>query len=406
MKSISNVINSPPLDGESENIIRSKVRQKRKRKFFFSKPVQSPVVIYDTTGSEFVGEALREITSFSTLEVRAKINLHYSILFRFIALIFVRFFSQNGYWRRTSRGVMYDCATLMTIKPKVVLTFIDNSNRFGLLSRVYQKAKFFAIQNGFRGPRVQDFPRIIYVTNLFCHGQETVDKYKEGGHKINQYFIVGSLKDGLYRAENRVKQKKKFDICFISEYRHERFLTSMPGAALNARVILSYIERYSKTYGMNVCVAFSSKDNVVIEGISESCLEEQFIKENIGMSKLSLIPNDGRFSTYKAIDESHVAINLQSTIGLEAFGRGCKVLFCNATGDSYYDIPGIGKTGIWALRLGVDDYNLFEARLKEIIACSDEEWQQKTSNVADYFVSSEEKVLPQDKIIEEVHKHL
>jgi len=333
MKSTSNVINSSSLNGESENIIRSKVRQKRKRKFFFSKPVQSPVVIYDTTGSEFVGEALREITSFSTLEVRAKINLHYSIIFRFIALTFVRLFSQNGYWRRTSRGVIYDCATLMTIKPKVVLTFIDNSNRFGLLSRVYCKAKFFAIQNGFRGPRVQDFPRIIYVTNLFCHGQETIDKYKEGGHKINQYFIVGSLKDGLYRAENRVKLKKKFDICFISEYRYERFLTSMPGAALNARVILSYIGRYAKTYGMNVCVACSSKE-IMVEGTRESYLEEQFIKENIEMSNLSVVPNDGRFSTYKAIDESDVSINLQSTIGLEAFGRGCKVLFCNATGDS------------------------------------------------------------------------
>ena len=405
MRSTGNFTNSLRLNGEAENIIRSKAGQKRKRKFFFSKPIKSPVVIYDTTGSEFVGDALRKITSFSTLEVREKINLHHSILLRFISLIFIRFFSKNSYWRHASGGVIYDYATLMTIQPKVVLTFIDNSNRFGLLSRLYSKAKFFAIQNGFRGPRVQDFPRIIYVTNLFCHGQETIDKYIEGGHKVNKYFIVGSLKDGLYRAENRGKLRKKFDICFISEYRHERFLTSMPAAALNARVILSYLERYSKTYDVNVCVACSSKNNVV-EGLAESYLEEQFIREHCGINKLSLIPNDGRFSTYKAIDESHVAINLQSTIGLEAFSRGCKVLFCNVTSDPYYDIPGIGKTGIWALRLGANCYDLFEARIKEIIACGEEEWRKKTSEVANYFVSSEERILPQEKIINELKKHL
>ena len=48
----------------------------------------------------------------------------------------------------------------------------------------------------------------------------------------------------------------------------------MPGAALNARVILSYLERYSQTYDVNVCVACSSKNNV-IEGTIEENKDEK-----------------------------------------------------------------------------------------------------------------------------------
>jgi surface carbohydrate biosynthesis protein len=392
-------------DGEAVNIFQSKMLQKRKKKFCFAKPLRSSVVIYDSTGSEFVAEAIGKERSFCTLEVRDTINLHFSIVLRAVGLVLFRIFSKDINWRLASSGVIYDRATLMTMKPKVVLTFIDNSHRFGVLSRIYPKAQFFAIQNGFRGPRVQDFPRIIHVTNLFCHGQETIDKYKEAGHNVDRYIIVGSLKDGLYRAQQKAKNQKRFNICFISEYRYERFSTSMPGAAYNAKILLSYIERFCRENDASVCVACSSK-NTVVEGLNESALERQYITENISIEDLELIPNDGRFSTYSAIDRSDIAINLQSTIGLEALGRGCKVLFCNVTGDPYYDIPGVGETGIWALQVGENGYDVFKARITEILGHSDEEWRVKTEKVAGYFVSSEENVLPQQKIVEELAKHV
>ena len=156
-------------DGESANILQSKALQKRKKKLSFSRPNRTPVVIYDSTGSEFVQEAIRAKTLFCTLEVRHTVNLHFSILLRAVGLFLYRALSRDPYWRLAGAGVIYDCATLMIMKPKVVLTFIDNSHRFGILSRIYSRAQFFAIQNGFRGPRVQDFPRKIHVKNLFCH---------------------------------------------------------------------------------------------------------------------------------------------------------------------------------------------------------------------------------------------
>jgi len=392
-------------DGESENILQSKALQKRKKRLSFSKPIRAPVVIYDSTGSEFVQEAIRTKTLFGTLEVRHTVNVHLSILFRAVGLFLYRGLTRDPYWRLASPGVIYDCATLMIMKPKVVLTFIDNSHRFGILSRIYSRAQFFAIQNGFRGPRVQDFPRTIYVKNLFCHGQETIDKYNEAGHKVDRYIIVGSLKDGLYRAQHKGKKPKRFNLCFISEYRHERFSTSMPGAAHNAKVVLGYIERYSRRHNATVCIACSSKDTIV-GGVNESSLETQFITENVDLDHLEFVPNDGRFSTYAAIDQSDISINLQSTVGLEAFGRGCKILFCNVTGDPYYDIPGVGKTGIWALRAGENDYDAFEERVNHIIGYSQEEWLVKTREVARYFVSSEDSVLPQQKIIEEIGEYI
>jgi len=392
-------------NGESGNILQSKLHRKRKRKFFFTKPNQSPVIIYDATGAEFVEEVITEEISFRILKVRDTINLHFSILFRVAWLFVFRIFKKNIYWRLASSGVIYDYATLMIIKPKVVLTFIDNSHRFGILSRIYPKARFFAIQNGFRGPRVQDFPRIIYVTNLFCHGQETIDKYREAGHKVDRYIISGSLKDGLYRAQHRVNREKRFNLCFISEYRYERFSTSMPGAAHNAKIVLSYIQQYCRDHTVTICVACSSKDSVV-GGQNEASLEKCFIRKNIKIENLELIPNDGRFSTYAAIDQSDLSINLQSTVGLEALGRGQKILFCNVTGDPYYDIPGPGRTGIWALRAGATSYESFEERVTTILRLSDEKWREATESVARYFVSADKKILPQQKILDEIVKYV
>jgi hypothetical protein len=44
-------------------------------------------------------------------------------------------------------------------------------------------------------------------------------------------------------------------------------------------------------------------------------------------------------STYRAIDESNVSITAFSTAGVEAFGWGKKVLFCNFSGHKNYSLP-------------------------------------------------------------------
>ena len=390
---------------QMQNILRSKLLQKRNRKFCFTRPIRSDVVIYDRMGSEFVGEAIEDAVSYHVIEVRERINLHFSILARFVFLLLSRVFRSGDYWRLASTRVMHDYAVIAAAKPKVVLTYIDNSHRFGILSRIYRKAEFFAIQNGFRGPRARDFPRIIYTKNLFCHGQETVDKYREAGHQVDRYLVIGSLKDGLYRANRPTRIEKQHDLCWISEYRKERFDTSMPALAKNTQIMLSYIQQYCRDHNKKFCVAGSSK-NAVIDGIKESVLEEQFVNDHVELDDITLVPNDGRFSTYAAIDDSEISITTQSTLGLEALGRGCKVLFCNYTGDPYYDIPGIGKHGIWALGSGEEDYASFEKRITEIMSLSADEWWSQTKQCASYFVLAEEQHLPQHRIVDEITKDL
>ena len=57
-----------------QNILHSKSLQKRTRKFCFTKPIRSDVVIYDRTGSEFVGEAIEDAVPYHIIEVRERIN--------------------------------------------------------------------------------------------------------------------------------------------------------------------------------------------------------------------------------------------------------------------------------------------------------------------------------------------
>ena len=366
-----------------------------------SSPRKTDVLIYDRVGSEFILKALGKSFRWGILDVRRTIiNLHPFVLARLLPIVIQKLFSTHKSWRTLGLRVAFELAEIKTIKPKVVVTFIDNSRRFSQLSRICPSATFIGVQNGLRGVEVADMAHYLCLTNFFCFGQETVQRYRAERCNVGRFIVGGSLKDGLYRQQLDTPPEKIYDFCWISQFRPARFEKTMPGLRQNTLQLLSYIQQFCATSGKTLAIACSCKEN-------QFPYEYRFLLSIVKLKNVHLIPNDeNSFSSYRVIDQSKVTITTSSTLGFESLSRGNKVLFCNFTNDEYYDVPGGYADGIWSLRGDDINYGKFIDTLEKIYLLDDEEWNRQVQEMAQYFVYANKSVFPQTVLKSEVSKIL
>ena len=393
------------------------------------KPKTTDVLIYDRVGSEFILKSLSKGTDWGILDVRQIIfNIYPSVLLKFVLAIIQRsafefdlnsssgvhvtsnvshaWFKKDSRLKRKrdrkplSLRILSEYSLISVIRPKVVVTFVDNSRRFNILSRLYPKAKFIGVQNGFRGIEVADMSGYLCLTNFFCFGEETKRRYESAGCQIGRFIIGGSLKDGLYREKAVTDTRMKYDFCWISQYKPQRFEKGMTDLKNNSLRLLSFIEKYCGNEGKSLAIALACREKTFP-------YEYRFLLDVIQLEGVFLCPqDDSSYSSYKLIDQSRVAVTTCSTIGFESIARGKKVLFCNFSNDKYYDIPSGYTDGIWSLRGADVRYTDFRERVSKIYDLSETEWRTSTQEMAQYFVQTPISPLPQEILKEEINRTL
>lgn len=349
----------------------------------WSKPRSTDVVIYDRVGADFIRRCLDGIDSWQIMDVRDALYVHPRVLFLSIYFFVKRRRSEQEYLKIARPKSLNEKAVIRLIQPKVVITFGENSERFGILSRLCPTSLFLGVQNGLRGPRISDIDSRLYLTNCLCFGQDTVDKYEKSGQSIDAFHIIGSLKTGLFEIQESGANNSKFDICFISQYRPARFERSLPLLRKITEITLNYITRYSKEREKKFCIAGSCKENNFVA-------EYKLYKGMAGIDKIMFFPNDDNgLSSYKLIERSQISITNHSTVGFEALSRGKKILFFNPTDDEYFDVPQRGNHEIWRLAGAGIGYAEFAERLDKIFDVEDIAWRELSREYASYFVTND-----------------
>ena len=369
----------------------------KKIRLSFKKPTHSEVLIYDEVGSEFIVAALDGNFQRQVLKVRERrINLSLRVVLRMCCLLLGRRRLNERRALIADPKLLIELAEIDSISPKVVVTFIDNSSRFNSLSRLYPRALFLAVQNGFRGIEVADMASYLNVTNLFCFGEDTRNRYQNSGCNVGRYILGGSLKDGLYRERFPKEEKVEFDFCWISQFRPKRFSGTLPGLAHTSIMLLQFLYEYCKESGKSLAIAGNCKSNALAE-------EVEFLRKYIDLTRVTFVPNDPLgFSSYQVIDKSEVSVTVCSTIGFEAFSRGNKVLFCNFTNDPYYDVPGIAQQKPWMIRGSEITYSQFIMKLHDAHQTKREVWSGLTQIDAQKFVKTKQSLLPQEILRSEI----
>ena len=185
----------------------------KKVKFLFKFPKKNKIIIFDDIGSE-ISFILKNEKFFL---INPRINSMNEIFLNYKILIFILL---NIYKR--SLKINYLIALINEIDPKIVITFIDNSQDFHKLSKYFNKKKdFLAVHNANRGDYSflkEKQKKKVHIQKLFCLGEFDVEFFKR--NFINNNPIVsGSLKNSIFfnNYKKEINEKIVFDICLIGK---------------------------------------------------------------------------------------------------------------------------------------------------------------------------------------------
>ena len=298
-----------------------------KIKIIFQIPQKKDILIYDNEGSEFITEVL-EKNSYGILHTRAE-NLNLYIYFKL--LLRLRFKYKD-----------YLKEYIKFVKPKVLITWIDNNLNFYEYKN--PRIKKIAIQNARRTALDNDLFSGVNKKkdNRFKYKADYIFAHSSSVKKIYEQFIDAKVyAAGSFRSNNEQIEfsKKKYDLLYISTFRNVP-LSDMKRIIIknyngkdykfhnfidHELRILKWLKLYSLTYKRQISVLGAQTDEKK---------EMIFFKKNLGL-KFNFIKKTKNRKTYKILDESRLIVGIDSTLLNEAFGRGCNVAFLSYRGNSY-----------------------------------------------------------------------
>ncbi len=357
-------------------------------------PHKGVIIYHDTYSGEIEKYLLADINSNISIVDPSTINLNVSILILFFKNIFK--IKKNLPFKKFI-FLVYQYSVIESLDPKVVLTFIDNSLIFQWLSKNYQKADFYAIQNGSRS-RYELHYQYYYnfknnFTNFFCFGDYERSKYKEYGHNVKKFIPSGSFRLNVFKLNSLENQNIKYDFSLVSQHKPSTFDGTNFKLKENLETIDMYFSRYLKSNNKLTCLILCRSKKGSAQGKSEY----EYFKYVYGDGVDLRFQDEMDFSTYVGVGQSDIVVGCHSTVMIEAAGMKKKVLFCDYSKDKIWaDYP----DGVWLHT--ENNYTSFKERIDNIRLLSLSDY----SEFYNYIISSNNNTSTIDIIKREIYSKL
>ncbi len=341
------------------------------------------VLIVDECGSEWVVNCIPKSCQYAIVKNRGVIPYIRSFSF-FMALI------QNI----ANLGLRHKWKTLIsaiikTLEPEVVITFIDNNNLLGMLSKVYPEKKMISIQNGQRINKhtcISPNKNGYIFGDYYAFGGFTKDVYTPIGGVFSKYHSVGSLKLGLFLSKYNGKLNSKA-ICFVSQFMSLESINMQ-----NPKVINVIINMYRYT----VLWAINNQYKVVLSMRNQSGEvdfndELKFFKGIIDSDVVDYSSNIRlSMDSYRKAMSSGVVIGFDSTLLTEMFGCNKKVIW-GASSD--HDVIKLRSFETYKYKMPKElmldnlDQNSFNKKISNLLSIGQDEYVDLTSSARKYFMN-------------------
>ena len=373
-------------------------------KFIFKTPEKHDLIIFDETSVFDLSICLSKL-NFFVLQTRPesmnKIYFSYEILKK----IFKNYFKGNLF-------TVYLISLIELIRPKVVITNIDNSFKFSDVARILEeKTNFIAIQNATRGDLLDfnylyktkkikhNFLKKLYIPNLYCFGDYERDLYRQLDIKVKNIYPIGNLRMAnclhYIKTNNDSLEKYNSDICLIFQ------IADLALAKRENDQLFSYIYQDSNhekglakvvKYTIKFCIKNKMKlvipckrDKKILPDAHK--LEIEFLKRNLTNEEFDYAQSNllekttHNFTSYRALLDSKITIGTYTTLLRDKLGVGGKILSCNLTKSDRYNFP---INGICTLNNCT--YEEFENRVLEIYSMPKEIFFSKMEKKPDYVM--------------------
>lgn len=289
-------------------------------------PKKCQLVIYDKAGYVFIAPYLKKYSHYVLCTRGESLNLLCVIL-----SIFDTYFWKGKFFSAYCRQI------IKITQAKLVLTLVDNSKNFYLLSSENKNVLTLFVQNGFRYKEMDIFSNIEHnekykVDFMLVFNRLVAKKYKK--------FIKGkTLEIGSLRNNHFQSKKKKFPsnkVVLISIYRRKDkniiFWNKENKPILwddffnNDLKITKWLGEWCYKNNKELVICSNGRDAVQENFFYKSILEKT-------KSIWSISSKNFLFSSYETIDNADIVVSSISTLGYESFSRGKKTAFFPGRGN-------------------------------------------------------------------------
>jgi surface carbohydrate biosynthesis protein len=371
------------------------------RKLSHVSKIKSEVLIIDELLSNWVMQCIPRYCKCTIVKNRDCIPYIRTISF---------FFKLIGYTVRfgfTNKSLLL--AIIGELKPKVVITFIDNNVLSQGLFRVLPEIRFVSIQNGVRGIRSLGRHKVDY-DNYYGFGLFEKELFLSAGVSFVNYQALGSVKLGLFLSRYNYfpyKEKKNTTICFVSQYRKK-----MSNNGIN--LDYQFVEMSKELYRLTVMYALSNECNVNVALTynvldSDYSSEKNYFEKIISADIVRYFDNDqDNMTSYQVAIESDLIISMDSTLLMEMFGCKKRVVWgINSKFELAKWRGGEAYKRHMPSELILDslDKILFKKKLDDLLLMNDKKYIDLTKKSREYFINSE-RPYPHETIKQDIDKYL
>jgi surface carbohydrate biosynthesis protein len=331
-------------------------------------------VIFDCTNSEILSKIL---PTDETYVISARVNLIKKLLINFTTLQFIikNFFSR-------SIQLNYYISLILQLQPKLVITTIDNSVNFSILTKYFEnKIKFIAIQNGTRGEFYENNNNLnknFYFTNYFGFSNFDLELMKKNNIIVKNFFSVGSLTNSYFKkfsSNDSLNLNKIYEICYVGKRTFENGKVVSTKVAADSFILLKLLSRYVKKYNKSIILQLKSKKFNLEEN---NYIEKLFSGTNF---KINLMDNLTKFNSYKNISSSKLVVGAPSSLLREASAYPNTKILCLDTEKKKDKIPFVGLN-----ILNETSYEKFEERLNLLFNLNYEDYTKKLEKKHTYLM--------------------
>lgn len=235
-----------------------------------------------------------------------------------------------------SKSDAYFDVYIRKVKPKLLLTFIDNTLSFYRLSQRHPSLKTMFVQNGLRGYHVDVFEQLdarpelaekLAVDYMLCFGRAIGSHYQR--YVSGAVVAMGSMRNNRQDRQVSVVQGS---IAFVSQWHLEGVeiagrtysLDEFTGAV--DRCLVGFLREYARRHGKQLRIIPRTQAATPYRE-----KESQYFSEILG-EPCSFLEYDMIGSSYKVIDTAEVVVGVDSTLLYEAAARGIKTAIFSIRG--------------------------------------------------------------------------
>ncbi len=357
------------------------------------------VLIYDGECSEDLLQCMPAKSIIFIIRHRVEIPLFISVsFFLYIFLGLIQF-------KRPPVAVV--SAIIKHLKPKVIITYIDNTPAICWIKKISPKIPVIAVQNGTRWDFSNKNITHMEYDHYFSFGSVEADIFSQGGHTVSSFYPIGSLRVGIFRDECPVLKEKEFDLCFIPQiYAIPLNLAELDKWTLE--MFTSYYEvskryfyiiaKYAEDNNLTLCVTMRSPQNS-----TDYAREREYFSYQ-GDVKIEYI-SQSRFSSYRAVQASRLSFTISSTLGYEALGWGERVIFAK----DVEAVRALVTQGAWTdnlvthrlpelQRLQSLDYSELSFKATELLKMTNENYINYSKSARAYYMNYDDEQKPHEII--------